>query len=250
MLSLNQIEDIKLQAFNGSPSKLSGVCNVYPLLMGEILEMGYSKYGHFLGTLLLTPSEIREQIRKKIGKDADQIPEFDTLTYLLMSANQNDMFFLELQEMFTTFIKEDIILLPKISSVLVGSPEEKRLINSENFIDFQNILRIQNKKEFVKPPPENETPWERKKRLNAEKVAAAKKRQAEKSGGNDSLESMLEVAEVFGIDYKHKSLYAFYGLLPRYRMHEKWILDMQMICAGADSEKLKTKYWGDSSKED
>jgi hypothetical protein len=36
------------------------VCNVYPLLMGEILEMGYSKYGHFLGTLLLTPSEIRE----------------------------------------------------------------------------------------------------------------------------------------------------------------------------------------------
>jgi hypothetical protein len=38
--------------------------------------------------------------------------------------------------MFTTFIKEDIILLPKINSILVGSPEEKRLINSENFIDF------------------------------------------------------------------------------------------------------------------
>ena len=34
------------------------------------------------------------------------------------------------------FIKEDIILLPKINSVLVGSPEEKRLINSENFLDF------------------------------------------------------------------------------------------------------------------
>jgi hypothetical protein len=29
-------------------------------------------------------------------------------------------------------------------------------------------------------------------------------------------------------------------------MKEKWEQDIQMICAGADSKKIKTKYWGES----
>jgi hypothetical protein len=52
------------------------------------------------------------------------------------------MFFLELESAFSTFIKEEILILPKINSILVGAPEEKRLITSENFRDFQDILRI------------------------------------------------------------------------------------------------------------
>lgn len=249
MLSVEQIEDIKLQAFAGEPSILNGVCEVYPLTMSEIIKKGFSKYSVYLGTLLLTPQEISKQLRDKIGDEVDNLGTIDVLEYLLLSANQNDMFFLELQRMFSTFIKEDIILLPKINSILIGPPEEKRLITSENFADFQNILRIQNRREFVTPPPENETPWERKRRENAEKVAAAKKRQAQKNGEEQSLEAMLEIASVYGIDYKNETLYAFYGLLPRYQAHEKWVNDLQMICAGADSKKMKTKYWGDSSKE-
>lgn len=246
MLSANQIQDIKLQAFACAPSTLNGICNVYPLTVQEILGIGWNKYHSYLGTLLLTPESISSMINERIGED---IPpnNIDVLQYLLLSADQNDMFFLELQQIFSTFIKEDIILLPKINAILVGSPEDKRLITSENFEDFQNILRIHNHQKVAEPPPADETPGERKMRLLRERVAAAKKKQAEKKGDGDfDLQNMLEMATVYGIDYKHESLYAFYNLLQRYQAHEKWVQDLQMICAGADSKKMKTKYWGES----
>jgi hypothetical protein len=61
------------------------------------------------------------------------------LEYLLQSAANDDMFLLELKDAFSTFIKEEVLLLPKINSVLVGGAaavEEKRLITPKNFKDF------------------------------------------------------------------------------------------------------------------
>lgn len=45
------------------------------------------------------------------------------------------------------------------------------------------------------------------------------------------------------------SLLKFYNLIKRYQMREKWDWDLQMLCAGADPKKMKTKYWGESSEE-
>jgi hypothetical protein len=56
---------------------------------------------------------------------------------------------------------------------------------------------------------------------------------------------LLEIAGTFGIDTE-KSLYAFRKLLRRHQMREKWDNDLEMLCAGADGQKLKTKYWGES----
>lgn len=248
MLSPEKIEDIKLQAFSCVPSTLSGVCNVYPLTMEEIFTLGWNKYNSYVGTLLLTTQQIMSSIKEKIGKWDEKFGEFNPLEYLLLSADQNDLFFLELQQIFSTFIKEDIILLPKLNSIVVGDPADKRLITPKNFEEFQNIIRIHNNKDVIVPPPENETEWERKRRINAERVAEAKRRQAQKSGNNEfSIQNIIENAKVYGIDYKKESLYAIYHLLPRYQARETWELNMQMFCAGADSKKLKTKYWGESS---
>jgi hypothetical protein len=32
-------------------------------------------------------------------------------------------------------------------------------------------------------------------------------------------------------------------------MKEKWEADIQMLCAGADSKKLDTKYWGEKPED-
>ena len=61
--------------------------------------------------------------------------------------------------------------------------------------------------------------------------------------------TLLEIAEVFGINYMEKSIYAFYRLIERYQKQEKWNQDIQMLCAGADSNKIKIKYWGLNSKD-
>lgn len=247
MLSAEKIEEIKAQAFAGVPSELEGICHIYPLTMKEILSIGYSKYTGMLGLLLLTEQQIADIVKEKTGQNLS-VEQVNPLVYLLLSTEQNDSFLLDLQKVFSTFIKEEVLFLPSISSILVGSPDDKRLITVENFKDFQDILRIQNKREVSAAPPKDETPGERKMRLLREKRDAVKRKQQQKGreSQSQSLVDLLEIAEVFGIDWKNETLYAFYSLIRRHQAKEKWDQDLAMICAGADSNKIKTKYWGEN----
>lgn len=213
-----------------------------------MLEMGTDTYSARLGLLLMNKQMMEELIKKK-GADFEQIENLHPLEYLLRSADRDEMFLLELQNAFSTFIKEDVLFLPKISSILIGPMTEKRLITKQNFEDFQTILRIQNRKEVPEPPLENESAIAKKMRLAREKREAVKRKQQAEQAGKQDLAELLEIAEVFGINYKEKSIYAFYGLLKRHQLQEKWTQDLQMLCAGASAEKIKAKYWG-SNPED
>lgn len=245
MLSANEIKVVQEQAYAGLPSMLGNVCEVYPGMMKDMLTMGSLKYSSRLGMLLLTKDSIFKIAEEKQA-DTEAIKDMSPLAYLLKSAEASDTFFLELQDAFSTFIKEEILLLPKLNSVLVGSMTEKRLITEKNFEDFQQILSIQNRRKVPKPPPENESEFARKMRLNAEKRDEIKRKQQQKNGEGRDLADLLEIAEVFGIDYQNKSIYAFYGLIQRHQLREKWTQDIQMLCAGADSKKIKAKYWGEN----
>lgn len=245
MLSSNQIAIIKEQAYAGYPSELKGVCQIYPSMMKDYLK-DTAKFSGRLGILLLTEAEIADMIKKKTGK-AVQPEEIEVFEFLLQSAEHDDSFLLDLQDAFSTFIKEDIFILPSFHAVVVGPPEDKRWITKENFVDFQMILRVQNRKEVPEPPPENESAIARKMRLARERREAVKRKQQQKEGKAQDLADLLEIGEVFGIDYKEKSVYAFYGLVQRFRLKEKWDQDIAMLCAGADPKKMKIDYWGDSS---
>ena len=54
MLSVEQIEEIKEQAYLGKPSTLPNICKVYPLTIGEIISIGSHQYNGWLGLVLLT----------------------------------------------------------------------------------------------------------------------------------------------------------------------------------------------------
>lgn len=249
MLSANFVEVIKEKAFCNLPVYINEVGYIYPLTVKEIISMGSDIYKKYLSLLLLQESDISKMIKEKsdIELSADEIPT--PIEYLIQSAARNDIFLLELQQAFSTFLKEDVLVLPELNAIVVGNPAEKRLITFKNFSDFQTILKIQNHYEIEPPPPKDETPSEKKRRLLREKVAQAKKKKSKTSSSNLELSEMLEIASVFGIS-TNESLYAFYSLLRRHQLYEKWHQDIQMICAGADSNNLKTKYWGESSKEE
>ena len=247
MLSSKELSVIREQAYCGYPSQLKGVCNVYPSMMRDYLKNTIQFSGR-LGILLLTETEISDLIKKKTGKEIP-IDQIHVLDHLLQSAEHDDNFLLDLQEAFSTFIKEDIFILPSYHAVVVGPPEEKRWITEKNFSDFQTILRVQNRKEVPEPPPENESAIARKMRLKREMREAVKRKQQQKQGTEQDLAELLEIAETFGIDYMDKSVYAFYGLVQRNRRKEKWEQDLAMLCAGADPKKMKIEYWGDNSKE-
>lgn len=251
MISANRIDEIKSQAFLGVPSNLQGIANVYPLTMSEILEIGMNEYNKRLGTLLLTEIEIQKLIKEKIQVEVP-LEEIKPLEYLLISAEQSDIFLLELQTAFSTFLKEEVLLLPEMKLIVVDGiehPERKRFITEENFAEFQTILRVQNKKKVDVEPPKEETFGERKMRLLRERVEEAKRKQNDKNAATLLFSEILEIAAVYGIDVQNSSYYKFYSLLPRYQLREKWEQDLEMLCAGASSDNIKAKYWGESSKE-
>lgn len=248
MLSANQIKDIKEQAYVGAPSPFYDICEIYPYTVAQVVKMGNTKYNSYLGLLILDENEIAEGIKEKTGEEVP-IEQIHPLEYLLQSAESNDMFLLDLQNAFNTFIKEEILLLPQINSVLVGEFSKKKLITEENFRDFQDILRIQNNKEITEPPPENESPFRREMRLKREKAERIKRKQQAKKGETIEFLDLMQIGDVFGIDKNTTSVFAYSKLIDRYRAKEKWDQDLQMLCAGADSSKIKTKYWGTSLDE-
>ncbi len=243
MLSPKEIDEIKEQAYIGAPSALKNVCLIKPLLLKEIVSMGTLLYNSRVELLLLNETSIAKIIKEKTKKEP-KIEEIKPLSYLLQSAEKNNMFLLELQSAFSTFITEEVLLLPKINSVLVGPPDERRMITEENFSDFQSILRIQNCKKVKEPPPENESAIARKFRLKREARDAIKQKQQEKNGESLPLVDMLAIADVFGIHPSERTLYSFHSLIKMHQSREKWDQDIQMLCAGADAKKMKTKYWG------
>ena len=107
MISHERIEEIQGQAYVCAPSLLDDIARIYPLTMTEILTMGQIKYNKMLGLLLLTEIDIQNLIKEKIQEEIP-LEKIQPLTFLLQSAEQNDGFFLELKEAFSTFLKEDI----------------------------------------------------------------------------------------------------------------------------------------------
>lgn len=206
--------------------------------------MGSGEYSKRLNTLLVTEGDIQKIVKDK-GINIETMEDTRPLTYLLQSADRNDLFFLELQQAFGTFIKkEEFLLLPSINAIVIGNPKDKRLITNDNFSDFQTILRIQNRRKVPEPPPENESAFAKRMRLMKEqRDEVLRKQQAKENGGEQDLADLLLVADVYGIDYLKKSIYAFYELIPAHQRREKWNTDIEMLCAGADPAKVKAKHW-------
>ena len=251
MISPERVDEIKSQAFLVVPSDLDKIAKVYPLTMKEILTIGMNEYNKRLGLLLLSEVEIQKILKEKLKAEIP-LEQIKPLEYLLMNAEQSDIFSLELQDAFSTFLKEEVLLLPEMKIVVVDGaehPERKRFITEENFSELQTILKIQNRKKIEVEVPKEETYGERKMRLLREKVEEVKRKQNQKNAETLTFSEILEIASVYGIDVENSSYYKFYSLFPRYQLKEKWEQDIEMLCAGASSDNIKAKYWGESSKE-
>lgn len=222
------------------PVPIKNVGLLYPYSVKDVCEFGISRYYQSLGILLLTQEEI-----KKFFKEEEEITP---LNFLIKNAESDNSFLLELQHNLFTLFREEVLILPKINSILIGSPEKKHLLNNTNFSTFQDILRVQNLITVKAEPPKDESPWEKKMRERREKVEEIKRKKAKNLIHSNFTES-LSNAIVYGLDIDNCSFFRFQKTYPKMQSKEKWDTDIQMICAGADSSKIETKYWGESSKQ-
>ena len=71
--------------------------------MKNMLEMGSLEYSAKLNLLLMDENSIEEIVKEK-GGNIKEVEGISPLQYLLKSAELSDMFLLELQNAFSTFI--------------------------------------------------------------------------------------------------------------------------------------------------
>lgn len=246
------IDDGKLMF--GAAINFNDICWVYPLKIKEIIGMGQNTYNEYLSLLALDIREVQKELKKQ-GISEEDMPT-STFEYLLLQAqyspqfNQDvDTFLVKLQKTFSTFIREKVHFSYETQEIIIGEDFiNKRVLNKDNFEDFQNIIRAQNQLPVPEPIPENESAMARKFRLRREQVAEAKRKQSLKNGEAISLMDSIStlICLNVGVNFENVgdlTMYQFKDILTRAQAKYKYDLDIRMIAAGADPKKIKPKQW-------
>ena len=98
------------------------------------------------------------------------------------------------------------------------------------------------------PPPENETPMQKKFRLKREERDRVKEKQAQKQGDSltfaDVMSSICVMnTGVTALNIGQYTIYQIKDLLERAQAKEAYHTELDMLMAGADSKKIKPKHY-------
>ena len=115
----------------------------------------------------------------------------------------------------------------------------------KEFEEMANALRAFNKLHIKQPPPENETPMQKRFRLKREMRERVKEKQSKKDDGEgiefaDLMSSLCTMnVGVTALNIKKFTIYQIKDQLERAQLREKYYTELDMIMAGADSKKIK-----------
>lgn len=222
---------------------------VHQLSIDEMCIDLKGKYDYYVGLLTMEEEDIKETIQKKGIKELMNT-EINVLEYLLMSAGYDDKFFLDLKNAFSTFLKKEILISLKNKMIIVGNPQDQTVINTDNFAEFQLGVRATCHLRIKEPPPEDETPMQRKFRLKREQRDRVKEKQAQKNDDGtgaefaDILSSLcLMESGVSPFNVGKLTIYQVKELLERAQAKEGYHTELDILMAGGDPKKIKPKYW-------
>ena len=242
--------------FINRPLNFGKICKVFPPTLGDVLSL--PSFGQYKKLLTITQEDLRDEFGESMSKEGKTVPT--PFEFLLINCYHNVEILKLVLSGFKFFIHEDVYPLIEDKIIVVGNetdsmtPEEalakRRVISEENYFDFQNFIRMACGDKIVKPPePEdpNEDPRIRRIKAKARMRDRIKAKQGVQGKGI-SLETCLVAICCMGIgitplNIGEMSYAALFPLLQTYQEKEKYDLDVRAVLAGADSKKIKPKYW-------
>ncbi len=245
---------INERIFLGYPIDFKDICQIYPPTVNDVV--GNKDFSIYQSLFTITQDDLEEAYEKNEGIN---IPT--PFQYLLMNYYQDEEMRQKIHEAFEKFIHEPVTIVPEIEMLLIGKSEEEldpdvdlnnpRLLTAENFFDFQNAIRMVMGDELVEPPePEDPNLDPRIRRYKAkvkasERAIAKKKR---KRGESPTLGTLLAAICCMGIGLSPLNIgeisYAcVHWLVTMEQQKEEYDIDIRALLAGADSKKVKPKYW-------
>lgn len=243
-----QLLMIKASTFLGEPTWFKNICQIYPPTVKDVVTN--TNFGNFQSVLLLSAEEI-EDIFTEQEQELDVYPT--PLEFLLNNCYNHKDYEQIVRDAFEFFTKEPVTFLYDEKLIWIGGPEslnnmktinDVKILSEQNFLDFQNAIRAALGQKAVEPPDPDEDP--RVKRIKAK--ARYRDRVKAKKGIGINLTTSLASICCMGIgitplNVGELSYAAISLLMDTYQEKEKYDLDIRSLLAGADSKKVKPKYW-------
>lgn len=244
-----------IESFLKIPQKFQTICTIYPPTVNDALR---EETKQLINLLTISQEEIEDYFVDKVDDKGQSINPPDPFTYLLMNAQYNSEFKQKVIDSFQLYIHEPVTILTDQGIIIVGDLQKEvfkiqsiesimdnlRIINKDNFFEFQNALRRAcGDKELERPNP-NENP--RIKQMKAK--ARYRDRIKAKKGIGITFEETLVSICCMGIGLNplnigEISYAASKKLVEKYQQKEKYDIDIRSLLAGADSKKIKVQYW-------
>ena len=230
--------------FIGEPLNFKNKIWIYPPKVKDVITN--PKFGFYVKILTLTAEDIQDRLQEE-GVDVRECPT--PFEFLLANCYHSKEFRDLTVETFQYFCHIDIAFSYEDKKIICGQSDQTIYLTEEDFFDFQNAIResIGNKKvESPEPINPNEDPRITEIKRRARERDRIKARRSSKDG--ISLETCLVAICCMGIGITPLNIgemsYAAIGeIMKMMQNKEKYDIDIRSLLAGADSKKIKPKYW-------
>lgn len=241
-------------SFIGEPQDFFGKLKIYPPKVKDVVAN--PKFATYQKILTFDQDDIKDELKK----NRPDMTEFPTPFEFLLANCYHSVEFRKLTiEAFEFFCHTKVAFLYEDKKIIIGDIEQlvqeiqsvKELVylHEEEFFEFQNAIRV-SYGEKPQKPPEPEDPNEDPRIRRIKEKARERDRIKAKKGvqGGISMDAILVAICCMGIGITPLNIgemsYAAVGpIMKTMQDKEKYDIDIRSLLAGADSKKVKPKYW-------
>ena len=235
------------------PKEFKPGIKIYPPTVNDVvINQHFSQY-----TMLLTYSQ--EDIEDEFLNAKKKLEVYPTpIEFMLNNSYHNEDYDTLCKEAFKFFIHEEVTFLYEQKLIVVGniqeilksaqSMDDLVMITENEFFDFQNAIReCMGKKPVEKPDPNMDPRIAEIKRKARYRDRLKAKQMAKSKDGITLFTSLVSICcmglGITPLNIGEMSYVALESILRKYQEKEKYQLDIDSLLAGADSKKVKPKYW-------
>lgn len=241
-----------LKFMSGLPVIYDSICLVKSPLLKEIAAEGLDRFYQYISFININkPAMENEELKELLSPLSD----FEFLI-LLAHADKNN--YEAISAAFEFFTGDKPTFIPSPPQIVLGDPQEGRVLNADNFYGFQELVKtacaMNNPKQDTIQFLPTDSPRVRalkEKMLKGRKdLAKIKKKQAQKNGEGGELEfsdlvgslaigsNSYNLTNVWDLTY-----YAFQDQLKRMGWYEEFNINTRASLAGAKLDKNKLSHW-------
>lgn len=225
---------------------------IFPPKVKEIASN--KEFSQYSQLFTISQEELEDEFFKQADRKDAQLKVPTPFEYLLANSYHDKNFEKMAKSAFYFFIRQKVDFLYEKKLILIGdlkkevqrvkSVDELVFLDEGEYFEFQNKIREALGANLIEPPNPNEHP-----KIKAMKAKARyrDKIKAKQGGGINFITSLAAICcmeiGITPLNIGEMSYASMSILMNTYQGKEKYHIDIGSLQAGADSKKVKPKYW-------